>query len=97
MANNVPSNTNIDTTALVNSLYANKGKLEDKAKDAGHLGGISVFGFGIPNQMFGFDMRSKGQKEAQEAPQRYESAMRALLQSLNEALDSASSPYPKAQ
>ena len=91
------SNNGIDTNALVSNLYAGKSKLDDKAKDAGHLGGVSVFGFGIPNQFLGLDLRTDGQVAAQEAPGRWEQTMNKLLETLNEAMDSAASPYPKQQ
>ena len=84
------SNNGIDTNALVSNLYAGKSKLDDKAKDAGHLGGVSVFGLGL-------DLRTDGQVAAQEAPGRWEQTMNKLLETLNEAMDSAASPYPKQQ
>lgn len=85
----------INTDALVQSLYAGKSKLDEKAGNAGFLGGLHVGGFGIPNQFLGLDMRTKGQKDAQEAPQAYESAMRDMLNTLEQALDTASAPYPQ--
>ena len=88
------NNSGIDTNGLVNNLYAGKAKLEEGAEDAGYVGGLHIGGFGIPNQFLGFDMRTDAQKAAQEAPQRWEATMNKLLATLNEALDSASSPYP---
>jgi hypothetical protein len=88
------STNNINTDNLVNSLYANKGKLDDKVAGTNFVGGFHLGPIGIPNQFLGLDMRTSGQKEAQAAPQQYEVAMRKLLDSLTQALDAAASPYP---
>ncbi|MEB3329788.1 MAG: hypothetical protein VKQ33_11200 [Candidatus Sericytochromatia bacterium] len=79
----------IDSQALVEGLYASKTNLDKQAQNAGFIGGIQVAGFGIPNQFLGLDLRTDGQRAAQEAPARYMDAMQAFLRTLNEALDAA--------
>ena len=84
---------NIDTSALVTSLYQNKNKLDDKATDAQYVGGLHFGGIGIPNKLLFNVFQSDSQKQDLEAPGMYQSAMDKLIATLNEALNIAAKPY----
>jgi len=84
-------NNNFDISNVSKALNANHDRLEKEAKSDDVIGGIKVFGFGIPNS-FAFGMlRSDSQKSALNEPAKYERAMQKLLESLREAL--ASNPF----
>lgn len=84
-----------DPIELVNLAYSNHAKLQEKAENARFLGGISVGGFGIPNQFLGLDLRTAGQKADQARPAMYLDQMLSLIKKVDEALD-ASIALPKS-
>lgn len=79
----------IDGDSLVDALYRNKANLDKGAQEAGFVGGIHIGPFGIPNQFLGLDLRTDGQRKAQEAPGQYLAAMTDFFRTLSAALDKA--------
>ncbi|MEB3223768.1 MAG: hypothetical protein VKS61_16965 [Candidatus Sericytochromatia bacterium] len=81
--------SNIDSQKMVNNLYSAHDNLQNKAQNAGYVGGIQIAGFGIPNQFLGLDLRTDAQRDAQAAPGQFMESMQAFLRTLNEALTAA--------
>ncbi|MEB3197463.1 MAG: hypothetical protein VKP62_09700 [Candidatus Sericytochromatia bacterium] len=77
----------IKPNAMIDQLTQNAQRLDKSAVDASYVGGVHIAGFGIPNQFLGLDLRTQGQKQAQEEPGRYREAMAAFLRALKEAKD----------
>lgn len=85
MTTPVGGGSNSDALGRVSQQMAPKlAELKEKAQGQDDLLGISIFGLGIPNEMFGYDFRMPSQKAAQAAPFEYAAKMHDLLKMLKD-------------
>lgn len=82
--------TDFNVGAFNKAMDSNKSKMDNKAVDAGYVGGLHLGPIGIPNHFMGFG--SHAQEKAQMAASQYQQQMQNILQDYLDAIKATADP-----